>query len=114
MYDLSMEDWMRRGASNTQLYQLIHVSGDTLRYEAYTVVDELYDAFGTVQTPGWKTQYVDMSPRDVPELLELPPRYNKDFSEAQMDLFQQRYKAYMKKKEKAEGTEEMRRERPEE
>ncbi|MEM6630900.1 MAG: metallophosphoesterase family protein [Bacteroidota bacterium] len=112
MYDLSMEDWMRRGASNTQLYQLIHVSADTLRFEAYTTVDELYDAFELYKLPNGKTQYLDMTPADVPELLELPPRYSEDFSETQLDLFQERYKAYMKKKEKAEEKREAREERP--
>ena len=36
---------MRRAAENTQLYQIISIDGDTLRYEARTATGELYDAF---------------------------------------------------------------------
>ena len=102
MYDLSMEKWMRRGASNTQLYQLIHVSGDTLRYEAYTVVDELYDAFELYKGSKGVTIYQDKSPEEVPELLSLPPRYLEDMTEEQLNLFQRRFEAYKKKKEKTD------------
>jgi 3',5'-cyclic AMP phosphodiesterase CpdA len=45
MYNLEREPWMRRAAENTQLYQVINVDNDTLRYEARTVTGELYDAF---------------------------------------------------------------------
>lgn len=102
MYDVSMEKWMRRGASNTQLYQLIHVSEDKLRFEAYTVLDELYDAFELYKTNGGQTQYKDFSPEAIPELLELPPRYLEDFSEEQLEEFNRRFNAYKRKKEKAD------------
>lgn len=36
---------MQRVAEYTQLYQLVRVSPDKVRYEAYTVTGELYDAF---------------------------------------------------------------------
>lgn len=50
MYDLSEENWKENGAEwkkslgNTQLYQLIDVSREVLRYEARTVTGESYDA----------------------------------------------------------------------
>ncbi|MFO7998151.1 MAG: metallophosphoesterase family protein [Marinilabilia sp.] len=60
MYDLGKEGWksfggeMQRSAENTQLYQIVHVSTDTMKYRAYTVTGELYDAFDLVQQEGQK------------------------------------------------------------
>ena len=36
---------MQRSAEDTQLYQIITIDGDRLRYEARTAVGDLYDAF---------------------------------------------------------------------
>jgi hypothetical protein len=60
MYDLGEEGWkafggeMQRSAENTQLYQIVHVSRDTMKYRAYTVTGELYDAFDLLQQEGQK------------------------------------------------------------
>lgn len=43
---------MERSAENTQLFQVIRVESDTLRFRAYTVTGELYDAFDLVKRPG--------------------------------------------------------------
>lgn len=51
MYRMRDRAWMDRIAENTQLYQIISIDADTLRYEAYTVVDDLYDAFDLVKQP---------------------------------------------------------------
>jgi acid phosphatase type 7 len=40
---------MTRTAEDTQLYQLIHVDADRLRYEAFTVSGTLYDAFELIR-----------------------------------------------------------------
>lgn len=46
MYGIVPEKrWMDRAGVNTQLYQVITIDGDLLQYRAYTVLDELYDAF---------------------------------------------------------------------
>ena len=56
MYDLTKgDDRMRRSAEDTQLYQIITVDGDTLRYEARTAVGDLYDAFDLRKRPGART-----------------------------------------------------------
>lgn len=55
MYNLKPDGWKSygvqrdRAAENTQLFQIIRVEGDTLHYEAYTAVGELYDAFDLVK-----------------------------------------------------------------
>lgn len=47
MYNVGDEakSTMQRTAQNTQLYQIIEVNGDTLKYEARTAVGDLYDWF---------------------------------------------------------------------
>lgn len=45
MYNLERTDLMRRVAEDTQLYQIIHVDHNHLRYEARTATGRLYDAF---------------------------------------------------------------------
>lgn len=45
MYTLDESDWMRKWGEDVQLYQLLQVDGDRLRYEARTAVGELFDRF---------------------------------------------------------------------
>ncbi|WP_417744607.1 fibronectin type III domain-containing protein [Rosistilla oblonga] len=45
MYDNTRWPFMKRLAEDTQLYQVIHIDGDQLRFEARTAIGELYDAF---------------------------------------------------------------------
>ncbi|MCU0636520.1 MAG: hypothetical protein MUE41_16750, partial [Gemmatimonadaceae bacterium] len=48
-----------------QLFQVVHVSGDTLRYEARTATGALYDAFHLIRT-GQRNRFVERMPRAVP------------------------------------------------
>ncbi|MGD9722350.1 MAG: fibronectin type III domain-containing protein [Pirellulales bacterium] len=66
MYELERRPDMRRAAENTQLYQIISVEGDALRYEARTATGELYDAFRLNKRPGQINELVDAIP-DTPE-----------------------------------------------
>lgn len=68
MYNLHHNPVMKRSAEDTQLYQIIHVDGDTLRYEARTAVGELYDAFQLKKRPGDINELVEQIP-DSPERL---------------------------------------------
>ncbi len=52
MYNLQPSQVMTRVAEDTQLYQIIHVDGDELRYEARTAVGTLYDAFSLHKRTG--------------------------------------------------------------
>ena len=45
MYDLGDRPVFHRTAENTQLYQVISIDGDVLKYEARTAIGELYDGF---------------------------------------------------------------------
>ena len=50
---------MVRVAEDTQLYQIIHVDGNELRFESRTAVGELYDAFTLKKTPGQKNELIE-------------------------------------------------------
>ncbi len=62
-YKLKKDPWVVRGGENTQLYQIITVSGDTLHYRAMTAVGELYDAFDLVKQMGRPNKLIDRAPQ---------------------------------------------------
>ena len=71
MYDLQRHPFMVRHAEQTQLYQIIHMNGDKLHYEAYTAVGELYDAFTLHKQPGSINTLTEEIP-ETPERLRPP------------------------------------------
>lgn len=73
MYESQDQDWMVRRAEFTQLFQIISVTKDTIKYEAYTPLGSLYDAFDLTKDDAGKKKLVNR----VPE--EFPMRLKKDF-----------------------------------
>jgi hypothetical protein len=45
MYNVEPQPWMAKSAEQTQLYQIIHVDGGKLTYEARTAIGDVYDRF---------------------------------------------------------------------
>ena len=70
MYDVSDDPWMDRRAGNTQLFQIITIEGDTLKYGAYTATGALYDAFDLVKSEGNPNRLINKIP-DFPERTSL-------------------------------------------
>lgn len=70
-YDLQRHEFMKRHAQDTQLYQIIHIDGDTLKYEARTATGEIYDAFKLVKQPGTINKLIEQIP-ETPERLRKP------------------------------------------
>lgn len=70
MYPVQRHNFMMRQAGNTQLYQIIHIDGDKLRYEARTAVGELYDAFTLVKQDGDINAIHEQVP-DTPERVKI-------------------------------------------
>ncbi|MEL6107152.1 MAG: metallophosphoesterase family protein [Planctomycetota bacterium] len=60
MYPLQRHDFMKKQLANTQLYQIIHIEGDKLRYEARTAIGEVYDAFELAKRPGEINQLTEL------------------------------------------------------
>lgn len=66
MYALEHRPFMTRAAENTQLYQIVTIAGDELRYAAHTANGTLYDAFTLRKRPGQPNDLVNQIP-DLPE-----------------------------------------------
>jgi len=99
MYPVGLEEWMYRAGSNVQLYQLINIDGDTLRYEAYTVDNVLYDAFELYKSADGSTQFTDLAP-DIDEYLDLPPRFEKKMSKDEKEVYKTRFQLYKERMDK--------------
>ena len=69
MYELDRKPFMVRAAENTQLYQIIHVDGDTLSYEARTAVGDVYDKFTLKKRDGQINELVEQVP-ETPERVQ--------------------------------------------
>ncbi|MGH7577680.1 MAG: hypothetical protein ACREM1_21480 [Longimicrobiales bacterium] len=54
-----------RRAENTQLFQIIRVADDTLRFQAYTATAQLYDAFDLVKQEGRPNRFIDRAAMDA-------------------------------------------------
>ncbi len=62
MYDLTSDAWAVRAAEDTQLFQIITVSGQILRFEARTATNRLYDSFTLNKVPGSPNVLVETLP----------------------------------------------------
>lgn len=65
MYKLDGRDWMDRAAENTQLFQVISISGNTLSYQSITVTGQVYDAFELIKEG--KTRLINKIPSNAPD-----------------------------------------------
>ena len=61
-YALDRRELFKRAASGAQLYQIISIDGDRLRYEAHLAHGQLYDAFELVKRPGQPNQLIEQIP----------------------------------------------------
>lgn len=98
-YDIGLQNWMDRAASNTQLYQVITVDQNKLAFKAFTVNGDLYDAFDLNKDKAGRNTLVELSTAlKMQERLELPERYQKSFKEAELKEYNERYLEYKKRK----------------
>lgn len=99
MSGLIPQDWMDRAAVNTQLYQTITISENKLSYMAFTVNGDLYDAFDLNKNKKGVNKLVDLSKEiKIPERVEIPERMLKNLNTEQLREYNDRYKAYKKRK----------------
>lgn len=64
MYELDQMKWPARTAERIQLFQVIVIDGDILRYESRTARGELYDAFDLVKREGRPNELANRFPSD--------------------------------------------------
>lgn len=100
MYNLNFEDWLERVASNTQLYQLVHIEGKKLKYEAYTATGVLYDAFELSKRKNGTNRFKDLTPVHVLEQIEISRPYINRMSTEEIEKYVERFRAYQARKEK--------------
>jgi len=99
MYDIGLQNWMDRAASNTQLYQAITVDQNKLSFKAFTVNGDLYDAFDLNKDKNGVNTLVELSNTlKMKERLDLPASYLKSFKEEELKEYNQRYQEYKKRK----------------
>ncbi|MHA7942857.1 purple acid phosphatase family protein [Formosa sp. 3Alg 14/1] len=55
MYESQDKNWMVKRGEFTQLFQIITIDNDTLKYNAYTTMGSLYDSFQLIKENGRKT-----------------------------------------------------------
>jgi hypothetical protein len=67
MYEIKHRRWMDRVGENMQLFQVVSVSRNVLKYRAITVTGELYDAFHLIKGKGGKKKLIERMPPDSPE-----------------------------------------------
>ncbi|WP_128545127.1 purple acid phosphatase family protein [Larkinella soli] len=99
MYDLGLQDWMDRAASNTQLYQIISIDGNRLSYQSFTVTGERYDAFELTKDGRGRNVLADTSPALAPERLDLPAEYRNRYKEADLEEYNRRFREYKARKQ---------------
>lgn len=98
MYNLSLGDWMDRGAASRQLYQLIDVSKDTIHFASYTTSGELYDEFEIVKRDHQKIFIDHQANSSLEESLDPPLRYQERFEEKDWKEFNDRLSNYKARK----------------
>jgi len=75
MYEIKPDRWenfdgieMQRGGENTQLYQVVRVGADTIKFRAYTATGKPYDAFDLVRPgDGGPSRMIERPPANRPE-----------------------------------------------
>ncbi len=74
MYNLERNPEMRRAAEDTQMFQIVTVDGQSLRYEARTATGVLYDAFELRKRPGQPNEFIDKVPAGPEHLRPAKPK----------------------------------------
>src|SRR4030042_3548003 len=92
MYGLTTNFWADRVASNTQLYQNITFSGDTLSYESFTVAGELYDEFMLIKDKNGINLFIESDEvRGVDQRTEIPEGEEEEYTDEEMQKYQQKF-----------------------
>jgi hypothetical protein len=64
MYEVGAgRTWATRTGANVQLYQVITVGPQSLRFEARTVTGQLFDAFEITRSRGGRRRFIDRKPQ---------------------------------------------------
>lgn len=99
MYALGLKNWMDRAASNTQLYQTVHVEQNKLSFKAFTVNGDTYDAFDLLKDKNGGNTLTELSGSlKMKERLDLPEELQKRFKESELNEYNERFQKYKQRK----------------
>jgi 3',5'-cyclic AMP phosphodiesterase CpdA len=96
LYDIKFSKEMDRLGTNTQMYQLISVSKDSICYRAYTFEGTYYDGFTLVKDKAGSNKLIDYAPYNVKENLTPTPDFYRRYSKKEVE----KYNEEMKEREK--------------
>jgi 3',5'-cyclic AMP phosphodiesterase CpdA len=92
MYGLTTTFWADRVASNTQLYQNITFSGDTLSYKSFIVAGELYDEFMLIKDKNGINRFIESDEvRGIDQRIEIPEGEEEEYTDEEMKIYQQKF-----------------------
>jgi len=92
MYGLNTSFWSDRMASNTQLYQNIAFSGDTLSFQSYTVAGDLYDDFKLIKNKSGVNRVVlSKKVRGINQRTEIPEGEEENYNAEEMQKYRQKF-----------------------
>ena len=93
MYGLNTSFWSDRVASNSQLYQNISFSGDTLSYRSFTVAGNLYDDFLLVKAKKGANRFIESKNlKKIEQRTEIPEGAKKNYTTEELLKYQQKFK----------------------
>ena len=72
MYESEDQDWMVKRGEYTQLFQIITITNDTLKYNSYTPLGSVYDSFSLIKDSNGKKKIINSELEDF-------KRFKKDF-----------------------------------
>jgi len=92
MYGLNINFWSDRVASNTQLYQNISFSGDTLSYKSFTVSGDLYDEFMLIKDKTGINRFIESKEvREIKQRVEIPEGEEEEYTDEEMMKYRQKF-----------------------
>lgn len=92
MYGLNTSFWSDRVASNTQLYQNIAFSGDTLNYKSFTVTGELYDKFMLIKNKTGINSFIESEEvRGIKQRTEIPEGEEENYTDEEIQKYRQKF-----------------------
>ena len=81
-----------RVASNTQLYQYITLSGNTLSYESYTVTGELYDDFVMIKNKKGVNRIIESKELNrIEQRTKIPEGEEEEYTIEELQKFNLKY-----------------------
>jgi acid phosphatase type 7 len=98
VYDIRFSHEMDRLATNTQMYQLINVSEDSISYRAYTFNGTYYDGFTIVKNREGSNNIIDYAPYNIKENLAPTADFLRRYSKKEVE----KYKKEMNEREESE------------